>query len=201
MEQSRQEVAAARALAGEMETAVLSVSKQVATAATEIGASTASLASFAGDAVAESGRATQTVTALGSASDSIEQAVRMVTQIAAQTRLLALNATIEAARAGEAGRGFSVVANEVKTLADEATQSASAIGEGVHLVQQATSEVVTVLDTVTGAIRQMDEMTAGIATAIEGNSGHGADDLTGLSQLADMLRTQVSQFVEAVRAG
>ncbi|HEU5470813.1 MAG TPA: methyl-accepting chemotaxis protein [Actinophytocola sp.] len=200
------EVAAAQSsratLADDMETAVLSVSEQVATAATEIGASAAGLASFASNAVEESGRATQTVTTLGSASDEIKQAVQMVTQVAAQTRLLALNATIEAARAGEAGRGFSVVASEVKTLADEASRSADAINDRVAMVQQASAEVISVLDNITSSIRQMDQMTAGIAIAIEGAPGADEEnDLTGLSQLADMLRSQVTRFVVEVRNG
>jgi methyl-accepting chemotaxis protein len=200
MQAAQQEMADARALAEEMESAVLQVSEQVATAATEIGASASNLASFAGEAVAESGHATDTVNALGTASDEIEHAVRLVTQIAKQTRLLALNATIEAARAGAAGRGFSVVASEVKILADKATQSAATISERVAMVQQTSAEVITVLDSITASIRQMDEMTAGIAIAIEGTGSRGGPaDLTGLTQLADMLRTQVSEFVHAVR--
>jgi methyl-accepting chemotaxis protein len=172
----------------------------VATAATEIGASAAGLASFASNAAEESGRATQTVSALDAASDEIRQAVRMVTQIAGQTRLLALNATIEAARAGESGRGFSVVASEVKTLADEASQSAAAINERVATVQEASAEVISVLDNITGSIRQMDGMTADIATAIEGNVGVDvAEDMSGLSRLAELLRSQVTRFVAEVR--
>ncbi|HET9138821.1 methyl-accepting chemotaxis protein [Actinophytocola sp.] len=205
MQAATDEVDAARAarqsLADEMETAVLSASEQVATAATEIGATASGLASFASNAADESGRATQTVSALDAASDEIKQAVRMVTQVAAQTRLLALNATIEAARAGDAGRGFSVVASEVKSLADEASKSASAINERVAMVQQASAEVISVLDNITGSIRQMDSMTAGIAAAIEGGvHEEGAGDMTGLSRLAEMLRSQVTRFVEEVRS-
>jgi len=111
-----------------------------------------------------------------------------------------LNATIEAARAGEAGRGFSVVASEVKSLADEASKSANAINERVAMVQQASAEVISVLDNITGSIRQMDEMTAGIAAAIEGGPHEaGAGDMTGLSRLAEMLRSQVTRFVDEVR--
>ncbi|MFL6141771.1 MAG: methyl-accepting chemotaxis protein [Labedaea sp.] len=204
MRAATEEVSAARAarqsLADEMETAVLSAAEQVATAATKIGSSAAGLASFASKAAEESGRATQTVSALDAASDEIRQAVRMVTQIAGQTRLLALNATIEAERAGAAGRGFSVVASEVKSLADEARQSADAINERVATVQQASVEVISVLDNITGSIRQMDGMTAGIAAAIEGSTdGNVAEDMTGLSRLADLLRSQVTRFVEEVR--
>ena len=199
MKRTEEEIASTRALAAHMEADVLSVSEQVATAATEIGASAASLAEFASTAVEESDRASRSVNALGEASEQIGYAVRMVTQIADQTKLLALNATIEAARAGEAGRGFKVVADEVKSLAEQSAKSAAAIADQVAMVQQTADEAVQVLDGITARIRQMDEMTEGIAIAIHGNqsvSGYG--DLTGLSQLADTLRVQVSEFVETV---
>ncbi len=54
-------------------------------------------------------RRTRRVAALEEASAQINDVVRAIQAIAAQTKLLALNATIEAARAGEAGRGFAIV--------------------------------------------------------------------------------------------
>src|SRR3954462_7977227 len=98
------------ALADELENAVLRVSEQVATAATEMGASANGLADFAGAAVPEAEHGLETVTSLRTAADQILSAVDLINRVAKQTRLLALNATIEAARAGEAGLGFSVVA-------------------------------------------------------------------------------------------
>jgi methyl-accepting chemotaxis protein len=163
-----------------------------------MGASAASLASFARTAVDGSDNALNTVSVLRAASEEIRQTVRLVTQVASQTRLLALNATIEAARAGDAGRGFSVVANEVKTLADEAGRSTDAISEQVTMVQRAAGDASTALEGITGSIRQMDEMIAGIAAAIES----GQDDThgqSGLSQLAEVLRSEVSRFVAVVR--
>jgi methyl-accepting chemotaxis protein len=181
-------------LADELEHAVLRVSEQVATAATEMGASANGLADFARAAVTEAEHGMETVHSMRSAADQILTAVDLINSVAKQTRLLALNATIEAARAGEAGLGFSVVAGEVKNLADETSGSSGEIQGHVTKVQDVAEDAVRVLEAVTESIREMSGLTNGIATAIEG--GHGMD---GLSQLAEVLRSEVSRFVETAR--
>ncbi|MBB2947107.1 methyl-accepting chemotaxis protein [Actinoplanes lutulentus] len=184
-------------LAGELESAVQSVSEQLATAATEMGATANGLSQFARDAVADAERGLGSVGALRDSSDQIRKAVSLITQIASQTRLLALNATIEAARAGEAGRGFSVVANEVKTLATETASSSESITNQVSTVQDSAKGAIRVLESVTESIRQMSELVDGIASAVDGNREPGQP---GLSQLAEVLRAEVTRFVAKVRA-
>jgi len=182
------------ALADELEHAVLRVSEQVATAATEMGASANGLADFARSAVTDAERGLGTVQSLRIAADQILTAVDLINQVAKQTRLLALNATIEAARAGEAGLGFSVVAGEVKSLADETSASSGEIMGQVNRVQQVAADAVAVLEAVTESIREMSGLTNGIAAAVD-----GGDELDGLSQLAEVLRSEVSRFVATAR--
>nr|WP_221383350.1 methyl-accepting chemotaxis protein [Actinoplanes polyasparticus] len=184
------------ALADELESAVLTVSEQVATAATQMGASANGLADFARDAVTDAERGLETVTSLRAASDQIRQAVDLINSVAAQTRLLALNATIEAARAGELGRGFSVVAGEVKSLANETSSSSEEIRGQVTMVQHAATDAVSVLEAVTASIREMSGLVDGIARAVDGGVG---SDTSGLSQLAEVLRNEVLRFVTSVR--
>ncbi|MCE9597287.1 MAG: methyl-accepting chemotaxis protein [Spirochaetia bacterium] len=80
-----------------------------------------------------------------SASDKIQEFVRVITEISDRTNLLALNAAIEAARAGEAGRGFAVVASEITRLADLTQKSAkevqAIIGASAHSIRGGTEKV------------------------------------------------------------
>ncbi|GIF36346.1 methyl-accepting chemotaxis protein [Actinoplanes xinjiangensis] len=185
-----------QALADELESAVLTVSEQVATAATEMGRSANGLADFARVAVADAERGLGTVSSLRTSSDEIRHAVDLINQVAAQTRLLALNATIEAARAGSAGRGFGVVANEVKNLANETSASSEEIMSQVNTVQQSAADAIAVLEAVTNRIREMSGLVEGIALAVDG--GRHTDN-AGLSQLAEVLRAEVSRFVTTIR--
>ncbi|MEU4562900.1 methyl-accepting chemotaxis protein [Actinoplanes sp. NPDC023936] len=183
------------ALADELESAVLTVAEQVATAATEMGSTANGLAEFAREAVGGAERGLTTVSSLRTSSDQIRRAVDLINAVATQTRLLALNATIEAARAGEAGRGFSVVANEVKTLATETSASSEEILAQVTTVQQAAGDAIRVLEEVTASIREMSGLVDGIAYAVEGGPGTDA----GLARLAEVLRGEVNRFVATAR--
>jgi methyl-accepting chemotaxis protein len=53
------------------------------------------------------GTANDTIRALPSSTQHIDEVVGFIRNIAGQTNLLALNSTIEAARAGEAGPGMA----------------------------------------------------------------------------------------------
>ena len=71
----------------------------------------------------DSQEANETIGALASAAQRIDEVVGFIRNIAGQTNLLAQCHDAKTARAGEAGRGFAVVASEVKALA---TQTAKA---------------------------------------------------------------------------
>ncbi len=82
------------------------------------------------EALANSFSTTQTeMEALSETSTKIDSMLRMIQDIAFQTRLLATNASVEAVHAGASGGGFGVVANEVSQLANRSSVMAKEITE------------------------------------------------------------------------
>ena len=117
----------------------------------------------------------------------------MIDAVAAQTRLLALNATIEAARAGEAGKDFAVVASEVENPADQTGRATERVTAQVEQIRQASEAVAAGMSTVGTTVGE-------IAAAVDGSSSlAGGDDITGLSQMAERLRSEATGFLAEMR--
>ncbi|GAB7192420.1 hypothetical protein NUM3379_31290 [Kineococcus sp. NUM-3379] len=187
-------------LADEFESVVLTMSEQVATAATELSASAAGLHGAATAAHTEAEQAQTTIGSLTRSSEEIQQVIALINAVADQTRLLALNATIEAARAGDAGKGFAVVAAEVKELADQTGRATEQVTAQVASIRQASAGAAEVIASVGATVAEMNSLVDGIAAAVDGAPGLGAGDTTGLSQLAERLRSEMTGFLAAMRS-
>ena len=181
----------------------------VATGAEEMGASIKEIAKNATEAAKVATQAVQvaestntTVAKLGESSTEIGAVIKVITSIAQQTNLLALNATIEAARAGEAGKGFAVVANEVKELAKQTAKATEEIAQKIGAIQADTQAAVTEISSIREVIRQVNDISNTIASAVEeqnattnemvrnvSDAAHGSGEITsniaGVAQAAE----------------
>jgi methyl-accepting chemotaxis protein len=123
-------------------------------------------------------------------SGEIDQLVRLIADIAAQTNILSLNAAIEAAGAGAAGARFDVVAEEIRKLAQRTAESTSRIGGTVAQIQ----------DEMQMTAKQVGELAAQAAEVDQSLE----DIVEGVTSVNDMIAniststTQQSKAVEQV---
>jgi methyl-accepting chemotaxis protein len=150
--------------------AVAAGAEQLAASVGEISRQVSHALGISTDAVSQANRTNEIVSSLVQTTQKIGDVVELISSIADQTNLLALNATIEAARAGEAGRGFAVVASEVKNLASQTSRATSEISAQIAAVQSTTGEAASAIDSITAIIGTINEISGGIAAAVEQQS-------------------------------
>ena len=149
----------------------------------------------------------KTMAAINASSQKISDIIGMIDGIAFQTNILALNAAVEAARAGEQGRGFAVVASEVRTLAqrsanaakeikDLISESAEKIQNGNDLVDKSGNTMKEIVS----AIKQVNEIMTGIASASTEQSSSLAEIGKAVSQMDEMTQQNAALVEEAAAA-
>ncbi|MCB1480786.1 MAG: HAMP domain-containing protein [Rhodobiaceae bacterium] len=186
---------------------VASAAEEMSSSVQEIGRQAEESARKADLAAREADQTVEKVNALSEAAEKIGAIVGLIQDIAEQTNLLALNATIEAARAGEAGKGFAVVASEVKNLASQTAKATTEISEQISAIQNATDTSTAAIETVTGTIKELNEIAAQIATAVEQQalatheiSGNVQRAATGTQEVSSSIATVTSAATESASA-
>lgn len=151
------------------------------------------------EAVGQADEVRTLMDALDSSSKAIGQVVELINSVADQTNLLALNATIEAARAGEAGKGFAVVASEVKILAGQTSKAVDEIANQIDAVQSKSTDATRAISRISAIIGKIDEIAAGIASAVEEQSAVTQDISRNMTTAAEGVST-VNRSVTAIAA-
>jgi methyl-accepting chemotaxis protein len=151
-------------------------------------------------AAADARRTDGIVRVLAEGSQRIGEVVKLISNIAGQTKLLALNATIEAAHAGAAGDGFAVVAAEVKNLALQTAGAAEEIAAQIGQIQGATNQAVGAIGGVTATVEQMSTIAALIAAAVEQQGSATAEIARNVQQLALSTNELMSNTADVSRA-
>jgi methyl-accepting chemotaxis protein len=146
---------------------VASATEQMSATVGDIAANTARARAISEKAASETRTVTEQMRKLGQAAQEIGQVTETINDISAQTNLLALNATIEAARAGSAGKGFAVVAGEIKELARQTASATEDIKVRISGIQGSTGAAVGEIGQITTVIREVGDIVAAIAAAIE----------------------------------
>lgn len=181
--------------------------KSVAAAVEEM---TASISEVAKNAEQAAGIADQAATLaetsntsinqLGTAADAIGKVIVTIQDIAEQTNLLALNATIEAARAGDAGKGFAVVATEVKELARQTAEATEDIRKRIEGIQASTGTAVQSIGESSEVIKQVNEVSRTIASAVEEQSITTREIAQNLAQTATASESVTSGVAQSAEA-
>jgi methyl-accepting chemotaxis protein len=121
------------------------------------------------------------------ATGHIDQAVRVIQEIARQTNLLSLNAAIEAAKAGTQGKGFAVVAEEVRKLADRSGQAAREIEEIILRTRAAVASGVASVGTTLAHLEDVKERISDVSKRIQ--------DMENLSRAQAQTGTEVRRLM------
>jgi methyl-accepting chemotaxis protein len=179
---------------------VATASDELAASISEISRQVTEASRIAQVTTEDAERTNESVRGLADSSQKIGEVIGLITDIASQTNLLALNATIEAARAGEAGKGFAVVAGEVKSLANQTAKATDEIRRQIADVQAATVNAVDAIGVIVGRIREINEINASIASAVEEQGAATGEIARNIQQAAVGTQEVTSNILSVTQA-
>lgn len=169
----------------ELQTSSTAIAEQIS--------STADLAAASAKDVAKSLGLTQR---LEEAAGSIEESVKLVRNIAENTKRLVSNAIVEATRAGDAGKGFAVVAGEVEYLARQTEIAILEVDFLSSTIRDATTSVADAIQSVEQSVTEISTAAQDIGAASQSHRKTMAD-VAGHSRSAAVRSREAGQQLNA----
>ncbi|PNV84505.1 MAG: hypothetical protein C0627_00620 [Sulfurimonas sp.] len=129
------------------------------------------------------------------ATNSINDAVAIIENIAFQTNILSLNAAVEAATAGDAGKGFAVVAQEVRNLANRSADAAKEIKAMAAQAAGKSNEGINIATELTRGFEVIADKIAQTASMVQDVSNANREQMQGIGQINTAV-TQLDQMTQ-----
>jgi len=140
-------------------------------------------------------RTASAMTEIQSATNSINDAVAIIENIAFQTNILSLNAAVEAATAGDAGKGFAVVAQEVRNLANRSAEAAKEIKAMASQAANKSNEGMNIATELTRGFEVIADKIAQTASMVQDVSNANREQMQGIGQINTAV-TQLDQMTQ-----
>jgi len=140
-------------------------------------------------------RTASAMTEIQSSTNSINDAVAIIENIAFQTNILSLNAAVEAATAGDAGKGFAVVAQEVRNLANRSADAAKEIKAMAALAANKSNEGMNIATELTRGFEVIADKIAQTASMVQDVSNANREQMQGIGQINTAV-TQLDQMTQ-----
>lgn len=147
----------------------------------------------------------KTILSLSEKTQTVEDIVASVDDLADRSTLLALNAAIQAAAAGAEGRTFAIVAGEMKLLADQSkaayVQVRSLLGELQRGIQQSvlyTEETVKRVEAGTSATQESERTLRRMVESVE-ESSRAFQQIGAATNQQQLAFDQVTQALLSIR--
>lgn len=138
---------------------------------------------------------------LSEMSNTIQNVVQLISEIAAQTNLLALNASIEAARAGDQGKGFAVVAGEVGNLAEESRKATGEITKIIMDIQSCIKGCVVLMEEGTSSVKEGISLAAETKESFSGimkKISRVSEEMTSVAAVTEEVTSGTAELYEAI---
>ena len=135
---------------------------------------------------------------LGEKIGGIWDIVKIINDIADQTRIIAFNAELEASSAGESGRNFHIVANEVRRLAAGITSSVEQIKERITEIQHSSDNLIITSESGTEKIREGLELSEKLKEKFTDIQSSSEITVESANQIKEIIGQQAAAFDQIV---